>query len=699
MRRVPPLLTGLLALGLLPWLSGSGSSRADSWGVLPLAAVTDSPLAAVGLRLPSHHATGATGADAAAACDKDIDTGSSIRGVTFVAAQDNVICTTGEIDSYESDGDLYVVQAGGQEAAFTITRIAPDGAPTMVTQKTWTQANTYAADVKAFGQGTNRYIALALERLAVGAACGVVIVDVTAAPTTSVVDQVIGADWCDVHNVFVEDDAAGQGRYLYLTADAPNDMRVLDISDLGNISEIGRYTHLEASNSNYVHDMAAIDHGGVIGRRVYVSYWDAGLMILDADDVTPGVIEPGSPSQPLNPNHSIDPASFRTHDAYPSADGSRAFIEDEFLNTPGAEPVQMWDITSPASPSYVDGIPLGSALMPVVNPAHNLLVVANRLYVGWYKGGLQAFDFDAGGFLGRPVYHRVQTEAADDEWDGAWNALLKTIGPTTYVFQSDRRYGLIVDGLVPDSDGDGFIDTEDNCISLPNDQANGDSDTWGDACDNCPGVGNQGQENFDGDAQGDACDDDDDNDGILDAADPDDDNDEVYDVDEGPCGGLTPSSRRPERLDLLGDDDGDTLVDEALPSPASDAFDCDGDGWTGAQEALVFGTGGTVSDQDSCGNNGWPADLDPNNVLNIGDLNSFIFPNGPDDGHGVFAYFGHPVPDAGRVDEERWDLSPNGVIEIGDINALNPAVTAATARPPMFNGQQAFFAGACPWPP
>ena len=83
----------------------------------------------------------------------------------------------------------------------------------------------------------------------------------------------------------------------------------------------------------------------------------------------------------------------------------------------------------------------------------------------------------------------------------------------------------------------------------------------------------------------------------------------------------------------------------------------------------------------------------------IGDFNSFIFPNGPDDGHGVFAYFGHTVPDAGRVNEERWDLSPNGVIDIGDINALNPMVTAASARPPMFNGQQAFFAGACPWPP
>jgi len=190
-----------------------------------------------------------------------------------------------------------------------------------------------------------------------------------------------------------------------------------------------------------------------------------------------------------------------------------------------------------------------------------------------------------------------------------------------------------------------------------------------------------------------------DGDGLGNACDPDDDNDRVFDVAETLCGSdPLNAAKRPERLDLAGDDDGDGMFNEALPGGSS-GLDCDGDGWTGAQEALIFGTGGTVSDQDSCGNNGWPADLDPNNLLSIGDLNSFIFPNGPDDGHGVFAYFGHPVPDAGRVNEERWDLSPNGVIDIGDINALNPMVRAASARPPMFNGQQAFFAGACPWPP
>ena len=148
----------------------------------------------------------------------------------------------------------------------------------------------------------------------------------------------------------MENDADGDGKYIYLTANLPDDMRVLDISNLGAISEIGRYTHPEAGGNNFVHDMTVIDHGGAIGRRVYVSYWNAGLMILDADHVTPGVIEAGSPNQPLNPNHSIDPSVFLTHDSYPTADGNLLFIEDEFWNTAGLEPVQMWDISSPATP-------------------------------------------------------------------------------------------------------------------------------------------------------------------------------------------------------------------------------------------------------------------------------------------------------------------------------------------------------------
>ena len=486
MRRVRLIPLGLLAL-LLALLAVSPASLAADHGPLSLTTAPDQPLAAVGLRhsLPEHPGPKDQGQlTSPPACDKDVDLTSTFTGVIPIAAQDNLICTSSDIDSYVGqDGKTYVVQAGGQDAAWVHTDVSDPSSPVLLAVWVWpgaAGANTYTPDVKAFSQGTSDYIALALERLAPLAFCGVVIEEVTDPLNPVLVDQFIGGEWCDVHNVFVEEDAGGDGRYIYLTADFPNDMRVLDIGDLTNIIEIGRYTHPEASINNNVHDITVIDHGGSVGRRVYVSYWNAGLMILDAADVTPGVIQAGSPNQPLNPDHSIDPAGFLTHHAYPSEDGTLLFIQDEFLSSSGQEPVQMWDIASPASPSYVDGISLGGALMPVANPAHNLMVVGNRLYVGWYKAGLQVFDFKSAGFLGRPIYHQVQTEAADDLYDGAWGVGLATIGTSTYVFQSDRRYGLIVDAML-DSDNDGWSDAAeaiigtdplDDCADDPTDDAN-----------------------------------------------------------------------------------------------------------------------------------------------------------------------------------------------------------------------------------
>lgn len=58
-----------------------------------------------------------------------------------------------------------------------------------------------------------------------------------------------------------------------------------------------------------------------------------------------------------------------------------------------------------------------------------------------------------------------------------------------------------------DSDGDGIIDANDNCVDTPNpDQANSDGDSHGDACDNCPYDDNENQEDGDGDGVGDICD-------------------------------------------------------------------------------------------------------------------------------------------------------------------------------------------------
>lgn len=148
---------------------------------------------------------------------------------------------------------------------------------------------------------------------------------------------------------------------------------------------------------------------------------------------------------------------------------------------------------------------------------------------------------------------------------------------------------------------------------------------------------------------------------------------------------------------------------EPLPADSS-AYDCDGDGWTGSQEMHIYAAATTANDQDSCGNNGWPADLaGTSNKVDIGDLTSFTSPSGLNDGHGTFSYLNHTVPDAGRVNEERWNLdqagSSAGIINAGqtnastgDMNAIKAETNSPTARPPMFSGQPAWNK-TCPWNP
>jgi hypothetical protein len=60
--------------------------------------------------------------------------------------------------------------------------------------------------------------------------------------------------------------------------------------------------------------------------------------------------------------------------------------------------------------------------------------------------------------------------------------------------------------IIPDTDGDGFLDSVDNCPGISNpSQADGDGDGLGNPCDNCPTVSNASQADENADGVGDAC--------------------------------------------------------------------------------------------------------------------------------------------------------------------------------------------------
>ncbi len=208
-----------------------------------------------------------------------------------------------------------------------------------------------------------------------------------------------------------------------------------------------------------------------------------------------------------------------------------------------------------------------------------------------------------------------------------------------------------------------------------------DGDGVSDTADNCPLAPNPDQADLDGDLRGNACDLDDDNDGVVDIA-------------ETPCGGdPLNASLRPERSDLAGDDDGDTLVDEALPAIAA-AYDCDGDGYTGTIEGYVFGGAGP-RDQDPCGADGWPLELstdanppDSANRVNIRDINTFLFPRRLDanPGDASFSY--------------RHDLLPGASFPFSKHINLADLQSLVFSLPPMFGGATRAMNGPlCPWAP
>jgi hypothetical protein len=137
-----------------------------------------------------------------------------------------------------------------------------------------------------------------------------------------------------------------------------------------------------------------------------------------------------------------------------------------------------------------------------------------------------------------------------------------------------------------DADGDGVLNTVDNCPVVANPgQENNDGDANGDVCDsdddndsvldssdNCALVSNADQANNDGDATGDVCDGDDDNDGVADG-----DDNCAYTANSDQANG--DGDGQGDACD--GDDDNDTVADETdncVSVANADQSNIDGDG-------------------------------------------------------------------------------------------------------------------------
>ncbi|MCG3136609.1 MAG: hypothetical protein HJJLKODD_00443 [Phycisphaerae bacterium] len=122
---------------------------------------------------------------------------------------------------------------------------------------------------------------------------------------------------------------------------------------------------------------------------------------------------------------------------------------------------------------------------------------------------------------------------------------------------------------LPDTDGDGVIDLDDNCPNVGNtDQANADGDDFGDVCDICPLAEDDDQLDTDEDGVGDACD----NCPLV-------ANDTQGDGDNDGIGNICDNCFKvanPDQLDTDSDGQGDAC--EPVVAPPSEPLDSDADG-------------------------------------------------------------------------------------------------------------------------
>jgi hypothetical protein len=269
---------------------------------------------------------------------------------------------------------------------------------------------------------------------------GIVILDLSNPAHPSVLSEYEETVTGGVHNVWID----GENDLVYACHNGTSELHIIDISDPSNPAEVGRWGLDKQAKT--LHDVIVQD------GYAYLSYWDDGLVILDAGAGS----HDGTPETPTFVSRIAYPAG-NTHTAFRY--GRYVFVGDEIFPSD-------WDSEKPIEARGfihvidVDDIdhPVEVARYEVPEAgAHNIWVADDRLYVGYYQAGLRVVDVS--GELRGDLYRQgrelavLKTGAPDSRvpnWGMTWGAQLHKGA----IYTSDLNSGLWIarlreGGLVP----------------------------------------------------------------------------------------------------------------------------------------------------------------------------------------------------------------------------------------------------------
>ena len=261
---------------------------------------------------------------------------------------------------------------------------------------------------------------------------GIVLLDLSIPAHPAILSEFTQTVSGGVHNVWIE------GNLVYACHNGTNSLHILDISDPANPEEVGRWGLNKDEMT--LHDVIVQD------GYAYLSYWDDGFVMLDVGAGTHG----GTPTTPALISRRAYPIG-HTHVAW--RHGRYLFVGDEIwpdgydvdepLEATGY--IHIFDVEDLHNPVEVARYEVPDA------GAHNVWVEDDRLYVGYYQGGLRVVDIsgELRGDLyaqGREIAHLRTSDSRTmvPNWPMTWGAQIHK----GHIYSSDLNSGLWITRLI-----------------------------------------------------------------------------------------------------------------------------------------------------------------------------------------------------------------------------------------------------------